>query len=142
MCRGCGRQSVFSKSPKAKFPIKIAKISSKLRHRGLKLKCVRKSVSEIYEIEVKAVSTIWYWSQKYAEKFKDVIRGLGERLYANETKLKMYKKYEYLWFWAVRDLYTHCIFVGGFPNKVLDSYGLVVKNLYISILQNIVVGIV
>lgn len=116
MCRGCGKQSVFSESPKAKFPVKIAKISSRLRHRGLKLKYVKKSISEIFEIPVKAISTIWYWSQKYVDKFSQTIQGLGERLYADETKLKMYKKGEYLWFWAVRDLDTHCI-VGWYLSK-------------------------
>jgi transposase-like protein len=92
-----------------KFPKKVVKGSVKLRHKGLTLRDTRLCVTEIFEISVKSDSTIWYWSQRFCEEFKEVIHGLGNVLYGDETLVKTFAKGVFLYFWALRDLQRHCI---------------------------------
>ena len=109
LCRGCGKQKVNSDFLRKKFPREIVETSVDLRHDGLTLEKTRKRVSKIYGRLVKSATTIYNWAKDCARKFTGVIKGLGKRLHADETKLKTAKKGVYFWFWAMKDPVTKAI---------------------------------
>jgi transposase-like protein len=75
----------------------------------LTLESTRKNVSKIYEIPVKAISTIWRWSKKFGKEFKEVIQNLSDLLHCDETLLKTFQKGKRFWFWAIKCPKTKCI---------------------------------
>ncbi len=92
-----------------KFPRRLVESSVDLYHSGLTLKSTRKNVSKIYEILVKADSTIYRWSKRFAKQTSQVLKGLAELLHCDETLLKTYKKRKYFYFWAIKCPKTKCI---------------------------------
>ncbi|MDP3014690.1 MAG: DDE-type integrase/transposase/recombinase [Candidatus Subteraquimicrobiales bacterium] len=62
----------------------------------------RKRVSEIFEVTVKAFSTIWYWTKRFASQTSRIIEGLAERLHCDETLIKTFRKHKLPYFWAVK----------------------------------------
>lgn len=109
MCVGCGKQFVDSLDKHKQFPRTVRKTGADLRHDGLPLQTVRKRVSAIYRMTVRAASTIWYWSREFAAAPADIITGLAARLHADETLLKTYKKGLLFYFWALKCPETKCI---------------------------------
>ena len=87
----------------------MVETSVNLYHSGLTLKSTRKNVSKIFEILVKADSTIFRWSKKFASQTSGIIKGLADLLHADETLLKTYKKRKYFYFWAIKCPRTKCI---------------------------------
>ena len=85
-----------------RFPKDFVETSVDLRHSGLVLEETRKNVSKIYKISVRACSTVWRWSQKFAKQTSEIIEGLGKRLHADETMLKTYQKGVFYYFWAIK----------------------------------------
>ena len=102
-----------------RFPKEFVETSVDLRHSGLVLRETKKNVSKIYKISVKACSTIWRWTQKFAKQTSVVIENLSERLYADETLLKTYKKGVFIYFYAIKCPVTKTI-VGFHLSKIRD----------------------
>jgi transposase-like protein len=92
-----------------RFPRRLVEASVDLYHSGLTLKSTRKNVSKIYEIVVKADSTIYRWSKKFAKQTSQVLQGLADRLHADETLLNTYQKLVFYYFWAIKCPKTKCI---------------------------------
>ena len=92
-----------------RFPRNLVETSINLYHSGLTLKSTRKNLSKIYEILVKADSTIYRWSKKFAKQTSGIIKGLADLLHCDETLLKTYKKRKFFYFWAIKCPRTKCI---------------------------------
>ena len=92
-----------------RFSRRMVETSVNLYHSGLTLKSTRKNVSKIFEILVKADSTIFRWSKKFASQTSGIIKGLADLLHADETLLKTYKKRKFFYFWAIKCPRTKCI---------------------------------
>ncbi len=92
-----------------KFPRFVIRNSVDLRHDGLTLERTRYRISKIHKIVVKAVSTVWYWCQRFVNKFKQTIQGLSERLHCDETLIRTFQKGKFLYFWAVKCPKTKCV---------------------------------
>ena len=85
-----------------RFPKRLVELAVKLYHDGLTLARSRKRVSEIFDITVKAFSTVWYWAKRFASQTSRIIEGLAERLHCDETLIKTFQKRRFLYFWAVK----------------------------------------
>lgn len=92
-----------------RFPKRFVQTSVDLYHSGLTLKSTRKNVSKIYEMLVKADSTVYRWSKRFASQTSSVINGLADLLHCDETLLKTYKKHKFFYFWAIKCPKTKCI---------------------------------
>lgn len=92
-----------------RFPKHMVYASVDLYHSGLTLEFTRKNVSKIYEIPVKAASTIYRWTKRFSKGFKEIIQGLSERLHADETLIKTFQKGKFFYFWAIKCPKTKCI---------------------------------
>jgi len=84
-----------------RFPKHIVNTSMGLYTDGLSLKKARRRVKKIYEILIKSNQTILNWLDKFGKVPKKVLKGLADRLHADETKLKTYKKGLFFWLWIL-----------------------------------------
>lgn len=108
MCRGCGRQRRDTDFYRMRFPKKVMETAVSLYHKGLTLKAVKQSVMEIFGIRI-STTAVWKWCQRFGKKSCEVIKGLGERLHADETLLKTFVKGVFLYFWALKCPVTKAI---------------------------------
>ena len=69
---------------------------------GLSLRKVRRRIKKIYGIVIKSNQTILNWLYKFGKKPVNFLTGLKPRLYGDETKVRMWLKGLFLWFWALR----------------------------------------
>ena len=69
---------------------------------GLSLTKVRGRIKKIYGVVIKSNQTILNWLEKFGKKLTKPLQNLAERLHCDETKLRMWKKGLFLWFWAMR----------------------------------------
>ena len=102
ICKKCGKSCSDSDFPRMRFPKKQVDASVDLRHMCLTLEKTRRFVSKIFGNIVKSASTIWHWCQRFVRRVTETIRGLGELLHADETKLRTYKKVKFFYFWALK----------------------------------------
>lgn len=85
-----------------RFPKEIVFTSIGLYTDGLSLNKVRRRIKKIYGIAIKSNQTILNWLEKFGKRLTKPLHGLAERLHCDETKIRMWKKGLFLWFWAMR----------------------------------------
>ena len=69
---------------------------------GLSLRRVRRRIKKIYGIAISSNQTILNWLEKFGKRLTKPLQNLAERLHCDETKIRMWKKGLFLWFWAMR----------------------------------------
>jgi transposase-like protein len=84
------------------FPKKLVYAAIGLYTDGLSLRSVRKRIKKIYGILIKSNQTILNWLEKFGKKLTKIVKGVGERLHADETLIKTYKKGVFFYLWVVR----------------------------------------
>ena len=100
LCRVCGKQSVDTDWKRMRFPREQVETAVDIRHRGLTLEDTRRAVSKAFRIPVRAFSTIYRWSKKFAKQTSCVIEGLSDLLHVDETMIKSFCRGEFFYLWA------------------------------------------
>lgn len=109
-CRKCGKYHSDNDFPQMKFPKKVIDTASMLRHKGMVLKDVKDCVSEIFNIVIKSISVIWYWTQRFPNAVSDIaFAALGSLLHVDETQVKTNRKGRKFYMWALKSPKTKAI---------------------------------
>lgn len=109
-CKRCGKYHSDNDFPNMKFTRKIIEAASMLRHKGMALKDVRDCISRIFNIVIKSISVIWYWTQRFPNAVSDIsFKALGSLLHADETQVRTNKKGRKFYMWALKSPKTKAI---------------------------------
>jgi transposase-like protein len=88
--------------PRMRFPREVVRSAVSLRRAKLTLRDVLEQLEVVFEKVPRAISTAWLWAQRFVALAEQPLRNLGERLHADETKIRTRRKGEFFWLWTLK----------------------------------------